>query len=758
MVNFIRPKDLPAAASVSGSSSVPVDSGTAVEKATPKQIVDAGRPIATESQAIAGTDNTTTMTPLTVRQALDADTEGVAASAAASAAAAADSEVNAAQSEANAAASEDASEDAAAAAADDAVATAADRVQTGLDATATAADRVQTGLDATATAADRVQTGLDATATAADRVQTGLDAAAAEASATEAALYDGPKVDTFADLASVTAAMVDVGGLLRCIELGAVYVRAADAATDADLDYTGSGGVKWYLSRYASEVHPENFGATAGSGDNAAILDKVITWSRVNKVTLDGRGRTYPIATAMTAIPGTIRNLTIDASGLTATTAWRPVAAEYDAPQSLTANTVQDARVFNCTAHGYSVGDVVLVTSDKVFETSTSARCAHWGRITAVSANQFTTAEAALCNLMTADNAIVRKLPPQEAPANIDVRMIGGPNCGNGFFPIRFTDLEVKLSGEGFANRNVLLQENYRPYVSYVFGERCDASGLGYVCGLAGNGWARVDLAIGLRSRHVIVTGASGTIPTVGGSVGDVTGNECLSAALDTHPATLGFVQTGKTVCDMSDQVTTEDGMVWQGVGGEFDVTFTGEPTTRHGVLVQPAFDATAFQTAPSYHIKARGINAGSAGVFLDLDGCGAIDTVECDAYGKSVSEFVYLDLGPVALETLIISGRGVSTTARCVRIICEATSDLGFVQQTGDWTAGASEAIYILGQTDAGSRTTEWAVSLCKSRGGTYGLRAANKVDAIVGAAFLSGTTAATLASPAPATVTVLS
>lgn len=186
MVNFIRPKDLPAAASVSGSSSVPVDSGTAVEKATPKQIVDAGRPIATESQAIAGTDNTTTMTPLTVRQALDADTEGVAASAAASAAAAADSEVNAAQSEANAAASEDAAEDAAAAAADDAVATAADRVQTGLDATATAADRVQTGLDATATAADRVQTGLDATATAADRVQTGEDVAAAAAWAGQA--------------------------------------------------------------------------------------------------------------------------------------------------------------------------------------------------------------------------------------------------------------------------------------------------------------------------------------------------------------------------------------------------------------------------------------------------------------------------------------------------------------------------------------------------------------------------------------------
>lgn len=289
MVNFIRPKDLPAAASVSGSSSVPVDSGTAVEKATPKQIVDAGRPIATESQAIAGTDNTTTMTPLTVRQALDADTEGVAASAAASAAAAADSEANAAQSEANAAASEGAAEDAAAAAADDAVATAADRVQTGLDATATAADRVQTGLDATATAADRVQTGLDATATAADRVQTGLDAAAAEASAAEAALYDGPKVDTFAEVAGVTAAMVAEGGLLRVIESDALYRRAATSATVFDLDYTGAGGLKWVYVPSGGRFNSSHFGP-AGNGveNDRATFNKL--WQAVER---NGGGDVY---------------------------------------------------------------------------------------------------------------------------------------------------------------------------------------------------------------------------------------------------------------------------------------------------------------------------------------------------------------------------------------------------------------------------------------------------------------------------------
>ena len=198
---LIKPGDLPAAASVDTDAAVMVQNGDAVERATPQQVVDAGRPIASEAEAVTGTDNTKAMTPLTVRQAIDADTSGAVAQAQAAADAAEASALDAESAE------EQTGLDALATAADrvqtglDVIATAADRVQTGLDAAATAADaiatasdRVQTGLDAAATgadaaatAADRVQTGLDAGATAADRVQTGLDASAADASADAAA-------------------------------------------------------------------------------------------------------------------------------------------------------------------------------------------------------------------------------------------------------------------------------------------------------------------------------------------------------------------------------------------------------------------------------------------------------------------------------------------------------------------------------------------------------------------------------------------
>lgn len=77
-------------------------------------------------------------------------------------------------------------------------------------------------------------------------------------------------VETFSEIASVTAAMVDVGGLLRCVELGEVYERAADAATDADLDYSGSGGVKWNAVLNGEAISVLHTGAVSGAADNTA--------------------------------------------------------------------------------------------------------------------------------------------------------------------------------------------------------------------------------------------------------------------------------------------------------------------------------------------------------------------------------------------------------------------------------------------------------------------------------------------------------
>jgi len=68
----IRPDDLPAASTVSNTDAFVVDRGSAVQKATPSQIVDAATPLASQAEAEAGTDNAKRVTPLRVKQAIDA--------------------------------------------------------------------------------------------------------------------------------------------------------------------------------------------------------------------------------------------------------------------------------------------------------------------------------------------------------------------------------------------------------------------------------------------------------------------------------------------------------------------------------------------------------------------------------------------------------------------------------------------------------------------------------------------------------------
>ena len=71
MVDIVRPSELDAAATVVDSDAILIDTGLVLQKATAAQIVDAGRPNASEAEALAGTDNFLRMSPLRVKQAID---------------------------------------------------------------------------------------------------------------------------------------------------------------------------------------------------------------------------------------------------------------------------------------------------------------------------------------------------------------------------------------------------------------------------------------------------------------------------------------------------------------------------------------------------------------------------------------------------------------------------------------------------------------------------------------------------------------
>lgn len=69
---LIRPKDLPAHTTPVSTDVVPSDNGTEVGKVTMAQIVTAGRPLASQAEAEAGTEPTKAMTALTTKQAINA--------------------------------------------------------------------------------------------------------------------------------------------------------------------------------------------------------------------------------------------------------------------------------------------------------------------------------------------------------------------------------------------------------------------------------------------------------------------------------------------------------------------------------------------------------------------------------------------------------------------------------------------------------------------------------------------------------------
>lgn len=71
MADPILPRDLPAAPSVPSNAAIIVDNGVNVQKATPAQIADTARPLASQAEAETGTDNAKTMTPLRTAQAID---------------------------------------------------------------------------------------------------------------------------------------------------------------------------------------------------------------------------------------------------------------------------------------------------------------------------------------------------------------------------------------------------------------------------------------------------------------------------------------------------------------------------------------------------------------------------------------------------------------------------------------------------------------------------------------------------------------
>ena len=234
----IRPKDLPLAVTVFASDSIPVDNGASVGRGTPMQIADAGAPIASEAEAIAGVNAVKRMTPLTTRQVLDNE-----------------------------------------------IAPAVLRAQAWAE---------------SPTPPDP----LDPTSKSAKTW-----AGEASVSAAQAALYDGPRLNTVPSLIADTVlsytagpgkTVVAVGSYVTTRAEGFAYQVAASGAVDQHV--TTAGGVKLYVLPGKSGYDIRAFGAPCnGSDDDTAAINMAVM-----QVAVDGHGRIVYPANMSVKILGTV--------------------------------------------------------------------------------------------------------------------------------------------------------------------------------------------------------------------------------------------------------------------------------------------------------------------------------------------------------------------------------------------------------------------------------------------------------------------
>ena len=514
---------------------------------------------------------------------------------------------------------------------------------------------------------------------------------------------------------------------------------------------TTAGGLNW--SPVGARVTARAYGC-AGDGvrDDWSRLTAAIAETRRRGVILDCEGLTYRIGSQLTEIAGHVENLTLDATAVTADIAWDMVGPGLEVAKPLTANAYQGGRQLNITAHGYAVGDIVLARSDMILETATNSVCAHWAEVVAVTTNTITLSHSLLCNLLTANNARVQRLKPSAGTRLRNIRVLGSSTCPGGVQMTWLSQPEVDtFEAVGCEVRGLSLVQSFQPRAGNIRGIRCDRPGLGYALNVSGCGWAEIGDVFGRRCRHVQTWGAAATIPCVGGFFGAVIGAQCLGSAFDTHPGAISiWHRDGLVIADMSSEYAGQDAITSQGAGGSVRARITGQ-VGRHLCLIQPFHNAAAFQTFPTIEIDVSGDAPNGQGVSLDLQGSAGLRLASVQVVGTHNTESVFVRVANGSGIGSLVVGGEASSGARAIFINCQSTGQIASARLAGRFKTRAPSVVAanIVGPTDTATPRASVMVAGLDTSGGSYGLRADNRVDVKGGvAAFLAGATAATFTS----------
>lgn len=526
---------------------------------------------------------------------------------------------------------------------------------------------------------------------------------------------------------------------------GVGYVRDASGVA-----LTTGGGEAW--SPVGTRVTARAYGCAGdGVADDRARLMTALTDTRARGMILDGEGLTYRVGAALTARPGHIENLTIDARAITADIAWDISGPGFEGTKPMVANARQGERVLQVTAHGYAVGDVVLARSDMELESGTISRCAFWAEVTAVTANTITLSHGLLFNLFVGNNARVQRLPKMAGVRLRNVRVLGSATCPGGIQMTRlYRPVVEDMEAVNTEIRGLSLVHCFAPRTGHVHGDGCDRAGLGYAINVNGCGWAEIGRTTGRRCRHVLTWGEFNGIPCTGGVRGDVIGAECLGSVYDEHPGVVGIQSAGVVRGDMSPEYSGQDAITLQGAGGTVAAMIHGT-FGRHLCLVQPFHNAGAFDALPSYDVAVEGDSTNGQGVSLDFNNTVGARAVRVRVVGNHSAESVFARIANGGVIGLLEIEGMATSGVRAININQQTSGQIGTAILSGRFrTTNASlAAAQVIGPTSTATPRTNVAVSGLDASGGTHGLRLDNRADARgASAAFLAGGTAPTLAA----------
>lgn len=398
----------------------------------------------------------------------------------------------------------------------------------------------------------------------------------------------------------------------------------------------------------------KDFGAAGdGSTNDAAAIQAALTAG--GGQVIDGQNLVYRIDAPITLTDSntTVKNAVFDFSHM----ADQPsspdrcfsIYGSLGSTSSLTANTaLYSAVVKIASTTGYSVNDLVFLSSSAVWDSSTSTVYGQYGRIKSIdSVTQFTLYDSVLIPFNTADSATVAIVTPVSNVTVDNVSFIGANTYLQNALYVNYGEnvTVTNCDFELFDYLAVGFTRCYQSTIDSCHQRNASATGTAYAYGITDGCYAcSVVNSWGEDNRHTVTIGGSDGINMFTKVIG-CHASSSKDAGFDSHPSSMHTLFMGNHVQNSDAQFGTSnnDGLISQGAHTSF-IGNTVVNCLGNGIVYQPSFQNGTY----------TGVTISNNNIQLDDTGT-----------GSSTASAIYVLLsatyGPTTMDGVVITNNRIA-------------------------------------------------------------------------------------------------